>query len=322
MKSGDTIDLAYRSIRKHYELKGSFDLYQGIVSLYALARLVVDARADQYLDELKRELMPYVRDERRFKSNFPNYFCGGVATPYLLWKGLLPEAEGIVRHYADEVMNDAPRDPAGILCHPRHPGESRIWVDVAFAVGPFMLFAGLALNDERYLSESYAQTAKMYKVLRDPENGLMHQSRGFRGADFISEDHWSRGNGWMAFALTELLHYLPENHPDREAAVALYLEHTLACAQYQGDDGMWRQEMTEVHLSYVETSGTALLLIMLRGWASRWVSWTVRIASILKGEYVAFCGTYLTIWMFITPATVVCAQEKAPSWTTWPIALS
>lgn len=205
--------------------------------------------------------MPYVLDQRHFACNFPNYQCGGNGAAYLLWRGHLPEVEPLVRKYAEQILHEAPRDPDGILCQPNSPELHRVFIDVAFAVTPFLLFAGLALENEQYLEEAVQQTLKMVRLLRNPENGLLHQSRNFTGQlpGRISEDAWSRGNGWGAYALTELACQLPDQHPHKAEVVAMYRKHLEACAAVQQPEGLWRQEMTEKD-AYIETSGSALML--------------------------------------------------------------
>ncbi len=261
MKSAITKQLAIDVFAKHLEVHGTFDHYAGIVTLHGLARLAAEGHDERLLAEVRRHLMPYVRGERTFWANFPNYFCGGNGTAYLLWRGHLPEAEAPVRRYAEQILNEAPRDPEGILCHPKRPEAHQVWIDVAFAVTPFLLFAGLALNERRYLDEAFFQTAAMVRRLRNPENGLLHQSINFTGQlpGRISEDHWSRGNGWGAYGLVELACHLPQDHPSRPEAVAMYLDHVRACAAFQDEHGLWHQEMTEED-AYTETSGSALLL--------------------------------------------------------------
>jgi unsaturated rhamnogalacturonyl hydrolase len=263
MKSTLTLDLSCRLFEKHKQVMGHFDFYPGVVSMYGMARLAASTGKAELLEEIRNTLMPYVRGERSFPVNFKNYYCGGLGSSYLLWLGHLPEVKDAVLHYAEEILTEAPRDKDGILCHPQFPGEDRIWVDVAFSVGPFLLFAGLALKDSRFIDESVNQVTKMYRVLLNPENGLLHQCRGFQGRDSISEDHWCRGNGWMAFALAELNRYLPANHPRRPEVEGLFQDHLKACLNFQDQDGLWHQEMTEPVRSYVETSGSALLLYAL-----------------------------------------------------------
>ncbi len=261
MKSAITRDLALAAFRKHLAIHKNFDHYTGIVTLHGLARLATETGDAGLIAETRRQFLPYVRGERPFKVNFPNYLCGGNGTAYFFWKGHLPEASDSVRRYADEILHDAVRDSHGILCHPNAPEQEKIWIDVAFAVTPFLLFAGLALQNESYIEEAYQQTARMVAIFRDPENGLLHQSKNFTGRlpGRISEDHWSRGNGWGIYALTELATQIPASHPRREESIRLYTDLVRACVAIQDEQGLWHQEMTE-DLAYVETSGSALIL--------------------------------------------------------------
>lgn len=262
MQSANPRILAEAAFDKHAQLRPKLEGYPGTVSLHALARLAVVTGDPRLLDKAKSNLAPFLAGERQFRCNFPNYRCGGNGTAFLLWQGHLPEAAETVRHYADQILNDAPRDPNGILCRPANPEEGRIWIDAAFAVTPFLLFAGMALNEAAYIEEAFQQTAKMLAAFLNEDNGLYHQGRNFNGPESLSEDHWSRGNGWGAYALTELAAYLPDNHPHQKAAVKLFQDHVAACANFQNDQGLWHQEMTEPK-SYVETSGSALLLYQL-----------------------------------------------------------
>lgn len=263
MRTASTLTLALAAFHKHLEVHGDFNHYAGIVSLHGMTRLATSTGDERLIEEARRQLMPYVLGERDFYANFPNYLCGGNATAWMFYKGLLPEAETAVRKYADEILHDAARTPEGILTHPRLPGENVIWIDVAFAVTPFLLFAGLAMGEEAYIEEAFQQTHKMVEVFRDPENGLLHQSLNMRGPGHRSEDHWSRGNGWGALAMAELAAYLPAEHPHKEEAVAMYLNHIRACAAFPDKEGLWHQEMTDHDHSYAETSGTGLMLYAL-----------------------------------------------------------
>ncbi|MDZ4199329.1 MAG: glycoside hydrolase family 88 protein [Kiritimatiellia bacterium] len=197
-----------------------------------------------------------------FKCNFLNYRCGGNAAAWMLMKGHLPEGLAAMEMYAEQLMTEAPRDRNGIFCHPGFPGEERIWIDVAFAVTPFLLFAGLALRREDFVNEACAQTFNMLDVLRNPENGLIHQALNFRGPGMLTEDHWGRGNGWALIALTELVADLPQDHPARPKAEQRFDDLITACLRVRGPSGLWHQELTEPD-SYVETSGSGLILYAL-----------------------------------------------------------
>jgi unsaturated rhamnogalacturonyl hydrolase len=235
--------------------------YTGIVLLHAMARHALGGGTPA-LDEVRSLLAPFVAGEKDFQCNFPNYRCGGNATAYLLWQGRLPEAADGARYYAEEILNDAPRSPEGILCKIDSPAAHKIWIDVAFAVTPFLIYTGLALDEERYVEEGFQQTAKMVNLLRDPANRLLNQSFNFRHPGHRSQDHWSRGNGWGILALAELVQGLSEGHPRRAESEEMFRDLLEACLAFQDEDGMWHQEITRP-ASYVETSGTGLILYAL-----------------------------------------------------------
>ncbi len=233
--------------------------YSGVLLMHGLARLAIVSGEKLIMEQTRSYLEPFLKAKEDYYANFKNYYCGGNAAAYLLFKGYFSEAEKNVRKYAEELINHAPRDSQGIFCHPRFPGEERIWIDVAFAVTPFLLYAGRYFEEERYIEEAWQQTAKMVNILRNSETGLLHQCRNFRGPGHMSEDHWSRGNGWGIFALTELVNDLAEDDRRRPGAEKMFCDLCRSCLDFQDTDGMFHQEMTD-HTSYVETSGSGLIL--------------------------------------------------------------
>ncbi len=271
MKATDTRELAIAAFKKHLEIHGDFDHYSGILSMHALARLATETADEPLTVEIRQHLLPYARGERDFPSKFPNYNCGGNAAAWLHYQGELPEASEALRHYAEQIMREAPRSAEGIICHPEFPDEGVVWIDIAFAISPFLLYTGLALNEPAYVEEAYLQTTKLTDLLENDETGLFFQCKNTLSPGHLTEDHWSRGNGWGAFALAELAAHLPADHPFKADAVRRCRKHLLACMEYQDADGLWHQEMTRED-SYVETSGSALILYALGvGLAHGWV---------------------------------------------------
>ena len=253
--------IARRAFEKHVELH-PLAHYTGILALEGLAHLAGDGDDAELLAYCRGQFQPFVAGKVSFGCNFPNYLCGGNGAALLCWKGLLPDVAESCRRYAEQIMNTAPRDPAGLL---RLPGDrvDRVWIDAAFATVPFLLYSGLALNNPDYVDEAFRQATGLCDVLRDPANGLLHQSRGWVGVNKVSPDHWSRGNGWGALALAELVAGLPDDHPRRAASERALVDLLTACLRFQDSAGVWHQEMTETQYSYVETSGTGLILFAL-----------------------------------------------------------
>jgi unsaturated rhamnogalacturonyl hydrolase len=292
MDTGNTVTIAVRAFQKHVATH-PLTTYMGILSLQGYARLAVISQNPAVLDDCRDHLSPFVRGERQWRASFTNYFCGGNGTAYLYWMGQFPEAEATVRHYAEDFFA-APCAANGIVCVPNADRE-KLWIDAAFAVTPFMLFAGLAFGEERYIVAGFEQIDKMYRLFRDPENGLLHQALGVSGPDIMSQDHWSRGNGWGLLALTELVQYLPDRHSCRPAAESMLRDLLAACLRFQDEQGMWHQEITD-HTSYVETSGSGLILYALGAGLAKKIIEPQAMAPYLRGlrgylQYIRSDGT-------------------------------
>lgn len=251
-------EIAWRAFRTHISLH-RFESYTGILSLHGLARLAVRTGDPACLEQVREQLRPFQEERMIWNGNFPNYFCGGNGAAYLFWKGLLPEAEkGILQRAAEQ--DKQPRDRDGLFSFPKFgPQSQHIWIDTIFAVTPFYLYAGLALENRDWIDEAVDQSLGHYKVLLNKDTGLLHQSREFAGPGKLSDDHWSRGNGWGLHALSALILDLPKDHPKRREVESVFVAHVDACLAVRDPGGLWYQEMTDP-MAYIETSGSFLIL--------------------------------------------------------------
>lgn len=166
--------------------------------------------------------------------------------------------KALVREYAEEIMT-APRDRKGIVKSPFISPRNVIWIDCAMAVTPYLLYAGLALQEPAWMDEAVKQTLMMYDEFRDPANDLLHQTKGEIAEGVMSSDHWGRGNGWGYIALTELLQYLPKEHPERWRVEEYFGQHSYAMLLCQTDHHVWCQELSDLN-SYEEATATGLIL--------------------------------------------------------------
>ncbi len=238
--------------------------YYGILSMYAAAQSAYVSKDEEWMNQILEMQDRYPFDfeapDVYFRYNFDNYRVGGMVKPWLLLKGYFnDEHKEEVRKYAEKTLA-APKSSDGILCMPRCPEDEKIWIDVVYAVVPYMLYAGLLLKEDKYIDFAVDQCFKMYDVFMDRSNGLLHQARGFMGdKTTISHDHWSRGNGWGYIGLTELIRYLPKDSKHYAEAVERYIEHTEAMVKYQDHRGLWRQSIAEP-LAWEEESGTGIIL--------------------------------------------------------------
>ncbi|MFE1440180.1 glycoside hydrolase family 88 protein [Streptomyces sp. NPDC058739] len=241
----------------HYERLGEVKGYYGLLAVYALARVGQVTGRSEVVDRVERVLRRFPHEIEHPPYNFPSYRIGGMAQSFLVAQGRMPERRERVREYAEEMMT-APRDGKGILKMPHSAGDL-IWIDAAMASTPFLLYAGRALGERRYLDEAVDQAVLMYDELLDPAHGLLHQCRGFIAPGVLSQDHWGRGNGWGYFALAELVRGLAHDDPRRGEVVSRFRALSEALLPHQSARGLWRQEIP-LRTAWEESSGTGLIL--------------------------------------------------------------
>ena len=258
-----TLDIARQVAAKGIE---EIDLnhYTGVFllqSMAELARISKDAKDKERIREL---LMPLAQGKRQFGGNFIPYRCGGNAAAILLLEGMLPEAEEQVRKIAEATHNKSPRSSERIITAGWCVKGDKVFIDSAFAVTPFLVAAGKHFERPEWIRDGFEHTAKLYHLLTNEESGLLHQGRGFQGKGIISEDYWSRASGWGLVALASLVEYLPPENAMHQEAAGLLRKHLEAALAVQDEDGMWRQVMDQhTPESYVETSGTGMILYAL-----------------------------------------------------------
>lgn len=253
-----TLEMCFKLFER-FEKTSKVDNYYGLLALFALAQSAYEAKDDYQLKKCLDMLSLYPDNFDHPHYNFDCYEVGGNGKAWLVYKGIWDSEQENIRKYAEKTLS-APTDDEGILCHPMFlPQNDRIWIDVVTAVTPFMLYAGLALGEEKYVDFAAEQCFKMYEALLDKTCGLLHQSRGFmENRNRVSHDHWSRGNGWAYLGLSELVLHLPKNSAHRVKAERYFKELSEALIAFQTDKGVWRQEIT-FDYSWNESSGSGLI---------------------------------------------------------------
>lgn len=233
--------------------------YTGLLALYALAQTAQELDNSDLMKKCMDMLALYPDKINHPYYNLENYRVGGLAKAWIVYKGLWDGEKEKIREYAEKTFN-APVSKEGILCRPGDPDKNIIWIDLAYGATPFMLYAGLALGEEKYVDFAAGQCFKMYEFFLDKTNGLLHQSRGLMADKTrVSHDHWGRGNGWGYLSLTDLVVNLPPTSKHRKKAEEYFRELSRSLLVYQTPKGVWRQEIPCDH-SWDESSGTGLIL--------------------------------------------------------------
>ena len=124
-------------------------------------------------------------------------------------------------------------------------------------------------NDPKQLDDAANIATGFFKRMWMPEKNI------FRHGYVEGEPHqpsmaWGRANGWAILTMSQLLDFLPENHPKRAEILGMFQKHAAGLAELQGIDGFWHQLLDRPE-TYNETSATAIFAYCLahginQGW--------------------------------------------------------
>lgn len=171
--------------------------------------------------------------------------------------------------------------------------QVRYWIDDMYMVGILQIEAFKVTGERQYV-DRVALTMNDYLNKLQQPNGLFYHGPE---APFF----WSRGNGWMAVALAELLSVLPRNHPSFDSISESYSKMMNSLVRYQSDSGMWRQ-LIDYENAWEESSGSAMFAYAIKlgldhgiisgdkyekAWETAWLALASRIDD--KGKLSGIC---------------------------------
>jgi rhamnogalacturonyl hydrolase YesR len=141
--------------------------------------------------------------------------------------------------------------------------EARYWIDDMYMIIVLQVQTYRATGDARYLDRAALTMAAYLDRLQQP-TGLFYHAPD-------SPYYWSRGNGWVAAGMTELLRELPPAHPHRARIMTGYRMMMAALLKHQGTDGLWH-ELIDHAEAWPETSGTGMFTFaMVTGVKAGWL---------------------------------------------------
>ena len=152
--------------------------------------------------------------------------------------------------------------------------QTRMWIDDMYMITAVQVLAFRATGDNKYIERAAKEMVLYLDSLQRP-NGLFFHAQD---VPFF----WSRGNGWMAAGMSELLSSLPKNNPDRPKIMEGYKKMMASLLKYQAENGTWRQLIDEPE-SWYETSGTGMFAFaMITGVKNGWLDKTTYGAAARK----------------------------------------
>ena len=224
-----------------------------------LARL--DPSASSPAEGIVQLLDPYVSGAVPMFGDRPS----GANLAGLIWGQELAEATGDSR-YSDLIVQVAERYQAVSRGTAPPPCDPDFRTEDMFMAGAMLGRAFSITGERRYLDI-------LTRFLLD---GAIQQDDGLfwhcRSAPYF----WGRGNGFAVLGLTEALTYLPEDHPDWDAVLAMYRRGLEGMRRVQAPSGMY-PEALDVPGSYHEFTSTCMSgYAMARGLRHGWLDESFR----------------------------------------------
>ena len=145
-----------------------------------------------------------------------------------------------------------------------------MWADDFYMSTPFLMGLSSQMGYTTCLDDIEAQLDGFVKRLYIPEKKI------FSHIYFIEKDvknriPWGRGNGWIAFAMSELLLALDEKNPLFEKIKTVFCDFCEGLTSVQDECGL-RHQVLDKKESYLETSSTAMFtLAFYRGVRCGWL---------------------------------------------------
>ena len=158
---------------------------------------------------------------------------------------------------ADYVLREQSRLPDGTLCRP-DPVMSTVWADDLFMSVPLLVRMGALTNQRKYFDDAARQIVNFHKYLFDAKKKL-YKHGWFSKTNQKSKIFWGRANGWIVWAESEALAYLPKTHPSYKKIENIFKTHLKGIMKNQDESGLWHQILDDTS-SFEETSSSAMFI--------------------------------------------------------------
>lgn len=125
----------------------------------------------------------------------------------------------------------------------------QMWLDGLYMAAPFYAEYAATFNEPEAFDDVVKQLILMEKHARDSKSGLLYHGWDESGTQRWanpqtghSPSFWGRAIGWYAMALVDVLDFLPQDHPQRAAVIAILHRTVDAILPFQdAPTGLWYQ---------------------------------------------------------------------------------
>lgn len=262
--------LAENFARRSFEYPDGFIVYPEVCTWYGALTLAQLTGDSDLRDRLVQKFDPLLTPKGARNISLQahvDYRVFGAVPLELYLQTKIPAFLDLGRSLADRQWEST--TPDGITT------EARYWIDDMYMITMLQVQAWRATGESKYLDRAALAMVAYLEKLQQPNGLFLHAPD--------SPYYWSRGNGWMAAGMAELLRALPEQHPQRERILEGYRCMMKSLLDYQGEDGLWYQLLDDPE-SWHETSGTGMFTFaLITGVKNKWLDDETYGAAVRRG---------------------------------------
>ena len=171
----------------------------------------------------------------------------------------------------DRLLKKTPRFDDGVLVRDKSKNRGLgLQIDDLYMIAPYWCRKAQLFEDSKWLDRAIDESLHYFDYLWDTEDKLMNplwmqKRKGPYGL------YWGRGNGWYIMAITDLLTFIPQDHPKRKEVLNDYRSFIKGIVLRQGKEGLWYQILDKPD-SYQETSCSGMFTYcILKGINQGWL---------------------------------------------------
>ena len=141
----------------------------------------------------------------------------------------------------DALLEKAPAFEDGVLVRRKSQGRGLgLQIDDLYMITPYWCRKAELLKDPKWLDRAIEESLHYFDYLWDKDDKLMRclwleKNKAPCGL------YWGRGNGWYIMAVTDLLTFIPQDHPKRKEVLEDYRTFIKGIIRRQGKRGLWHQ---------------------------------------------------------------------------------
>ena len=276
-----TLNYHYQGWDEYRKRPGKFEY--DVVGMQIAALQEIDAISPNpaYRKALETVTGSYIRDDGHIETFEPDLFSIDLTKPgemvILLEQRTKQEKYRKAADFLRENLKRHPRTSGGAFWH-RATYPDQLWLDGVYMGMPFLARYAAAYETGAQQHESFKEAVHEFTIardhLRDPKTGLYyHAWDESKKADWADKEtgrapqFWSRGMGWYAMALVDVLDFLPESETElRKTMIDIIVELAPDILRYQDEaTGTWWQitdKPGEIG-NYRESSASAMFTYFL-----------------------------------------------------------